>query len=329
MFRTLKAMRKKLLQEWGLLQGYRSDRIRYKKWNYCNGNVQTKNAFEAKILRQAHILEKGMSVSAPKPHFGVEKAEALLDQIDAFEAKGYRIADSRAVINAIGVLGAYLMFHKERGFVPEKVAARTERLRRDLRVEDGSFGVSSISLSDLRRAVGGSFPVFFESRHSVRQFSENKIDPDDVKKAVRLAMRAPSACNRQPWKVYFYTSPAVNDALGEQIAGNTGFSGEVQNYLVITGDLSAYHDAFERNQVYVDGGIFTLALVEALHYHGIASCILQNGEHREADRMIRRICGNIPENEKIVVFIAIGYYRDEVVYATSHRKDPDDVLRIK
>ena len=80
-------MRKKLLQEWGLLQGYRSDRIRYKKWNYCNGNVQTKNAFEAKILRQAHILEKGMSVSAPKPHFGVEKAEALLDQIDAFKAK--------------------------------------------------------------------------------------------------------------------------------------------------------------------------------------------------------------------------------------------------
>ena len=50
------------------------------------------------------------------------------------------------------------------------------------------------------------------------------------------------------------------------IAGNTGFDGEVQNYIVVTSDMSAFYDPFERNQVYVDGGIFTMALVEALHY---------------------------------------------------------------
>lgn len=65
------------------------------------------------------------------------------------------------------------------------------------------------------------------------------------------------------------------------IAGNTGFDGEVQNYIVVTSDMSAFYDPFERNQVYVDGGIFTMALVEALHYYGIASCILQNGEYKE------------------------------------------------
>lgn len=64
---------------------------------------------------------------------------------------------------------------------------------------------------------------------------------------------------------------ATNDALGELIAGNTGFQQEVPNYLVVTADVSAFYDTFERNQVYVEAGLFSMALVEALHYYGIGS----------------------------------------------------------
>ena len=167
------------------------------------------------------------------------------------------------------------------------------------------------------------------SRHSVRQFSEQTIDVSDIEKAVKLAMKAPSACNRQSCKAYFYRDKEVNKRLGELIAGNTGFDGEVQNYIVITSDMSAFYDPFERNQVYVDGGIFTMALVEALHYYGIASCILQNGEYKERNLKFKEICKNIPENEKIILFIAIGYYKDNFTYAVSHRKNLDNVLIIR
>lgn len=141
-------------------------------------------------------------------------------------------------------------------------------------------------------------------------------------------MRAPSACNRQSYKAYFYKSKDINKKLGELIAGNTGFENEVKNYLVVTGDISAFYDSFERNQLYVDGGIFSLALVEALHYNGIASCILQNGEFKDKNIKFHEICGNIPPNEKIILFIAVGYYKEKFTFATSHRKTLDEMLII-
>lgn len=143
------------------------------------------------------------------------------------------------------------------------------------------YGIVETTKVVLQKEIDSSFPEFFMSRHSVRQFSEKPIDEADIKKVVRLAMKASSACNKQSCKAYFYKDKSVNAELGELIAGNTGFDGEVQNYIVVTSDMSAFYDPFERNQIYVDGGIFTMALVEALHYYGIASCILQNGEYKE------------------------------------------------
>lgn len=40
----------------------------------------------------------------------------------------------------------------------------------------------------------------------------------------------------------------------------------------------------------------------------------------------RVICGNIPDNEKIILFIAVGHYPDTVTFAASRRKFPDDVF---
>ena len=125
------------------------------------------------------------------------------------------------------------------------------------------------------------------------------------------------------------TDKETNAALGELIAGNTGFQQEVQNYLVVTADVSAFYDTFERNQVYVEAGLFTMALVEALHYYGIGSCILQNGEYYKKNRKFKDICKNIPENERIILFVAIGYYKDEFSYAVSLRKNVEDVFVVK
>lgn len=37
------------------------------------------------------------------------------------------------------------------------------------------------------------------SRHSVRQFTDQPVDRDLIKKVVKLAQRAPSWVNSQPW----------------------------------------------------------------------------------------------------------------------------------
>lgn len=326
MMKKIKTIKKKISKHCLMCTSYYVDCREYSSWQYNNPSVTSKNAFEAKILRQTHVLEKGMSLSNPRVHFGVQKALELLDDIDAFCDYGYKIEDSTAVQNAIGVLDAYIEFHEKRGFEPVEVISRYEKLKRFIPKVDEAFGIKSQSIEQLNESIHGEFPDFFASRHSVRQFSSKSIDVADIKKVIKIAMHAPSACNRQSCKVYFYQEKAKNKRIGELIAGNTGFEEDAANYLVLTSDMSAFYDAFERNQTYVDGGIFALALVEALHYYGIASCILQNGEYPKKNRAFKKICGNIPDNEKIILFIAIGRYNDEVVYAASHRKKIDEVL---
>ena len=43
----------------------------------------------------------------------------------------------------------------------------------------------------------------FNTRHSIRQFGEDKVKIEDIKKAIELAQRAPSACNRQAVRVSY------------------------------------------------------------------------------------------------------------------------------
>lgn len=324
----LKKQKRNITNKYNLWKEYHSDYNEYKQWQYHNPNIKTQNAIEAKILRQTHVIEKGMSLSHPKEKFGVQKAMELLAFIDEFVEYGYKIEESTSVLNALGVLKAYLTYQEEHEFKPESVLKKFEKYSRYL-PRESKYGIIEVTKDELEKEAQGSFPEFFMSRHSVRQFSERPINISDIEKAVKLAMKAPSACNRQSCKAYFYKDKSINTKLGKLIAGNTGFDGEVQNYIVVTSDISAFYDSFERNQIYVDGGIFTLALVEALHYYGIASCILQNGEYKKKNNKFKAICGNIPENEKIVLFIAIGYYKDMVTYATSHRKKLEDILIVQ
>lgn len=307
---------------------YRDDCRQYIKWQYNNPKIRTKGAFEAKILRQAHVLEKGMSLKYPREKFGVQKAVELLDFIEEYETAGFQICDSIPVINSLSVLGAYVSFHKKRGFEPMQVEERLEKYKNVIPNDELPYGVIQTNVAEMSQHMHGEFPEFFCSRHSVRWFAEKPVSVKDIQKVISLAMHAPSACNRQSPRAYFYTDAETNDALGKLILGNTGFDQDVKNYIVVTSDMSAFYDAFERNQVYIDGGIFGLAIVEACHYYGIASCILQNGEVIGRNDEFRHICKNIPENEKIILFIAVGYYPENFTYASSHRKKLEEVLII-
>lgn len=296
----------------------------YKRWNYHNPKVKSRCAQEAKILRQTHIVEKGLSLSDPRRGFGKEKIETLLEMLDEYLAMGFP-TNGIPFQNAICVLGHYVTFQKALGYENDSLNKKLETLKPYVS-NDFDAGIAHTTLADMQKDIQGSFPVFFRSRHSMRQFADKPIDFADVEKAVKLAMKAPTACNRQACKVYYYTQPETNKKLGEWIAGNTGFDAEVQNYLVITADISAFYDTFERNQLYVEAGIFSMALMQALHYYGIGSCALQNGEYYKKNGRFKAICKNIPDNEKIVIFIAIGYYKETFGYAISKRKNVEDVL---
>ena len=327
MLRKIKKNLKILMNRAGMFFEFYQDYKNYKKWNYNNPAVKTRTAQESKMLRQTHMIEKGMSLSSPRKGFGQQKIKELFEMMDQYLKMGYP-SEGMPFQDAIIVLNAYVEMQKKFGYENVDMIEKLKSYDK-YRTEGPSAGIKYDTRENLLSNVDKPFPEFFYSRHSMRQFDNKTINVEDIKKAIKIAQKAPTACNRQASKVYLYTDKVTNEALSGLIAGNTGFQEEVQNYLVVTADVSAFYDTFERNQVYVEVGLFSMALVEALHYYGIGSCILQNGEYYKKNRKFKDICKNIPENERIILFIAVGYYKDEFSYAVSLRKNVEDVFVVK
>lgn len=323
----LKKKIKFIIDRFSMIYEFWRDYCNYRRWNYNNPKVVTKAAQESKMLRQTHMIEKGMSLSEPRKGFGQQKIAVLFEMMDQYLKMGYP-SDGMPFQDAIIVLNAYVDMQKGLGY---ENAAMVEKLKTydTYRIDGLTAGIKYDTRANLMSNVDKPFPEFFYSRHSMRQFESKSLNIEDVEKAIKIAQKAPTACNRQASKAYLYKDKATNDALGELIAGNTGFQQEVPNYLVVTADVSAFYDTFERNQVYVEAGLFSMALVEALHYYGIGSCILQNGEYYKKNKTFKEICKNIPENERIILFVATGYYKNEFSYAMSLRKNVEDVFIVK
>ncbi|MFR4831476.1 MAG: nitroreductase family protein [Bifidobacterium sp.] len=49
-----------------------------------------------------------------------------------------------------------------------------------------------------------------EQRHSVREFAEAPVTVEEIMNAVRVAMRTPSVCNRQPTRVHIITDAELH-----------------------------------------------------------------------------------------------------------------------
>ena len=141
---------------------------------------------------------------------------------------------------------------------------------------------------------------------------------------VRDALYCPSACNRQPFKVYFSEDK-------EKIAkiiklGADGFlAAGIYDCLIITCDKALQNLGEIDDQEYVNGGIFLGYLVMSVHAHGLGSCLFQCLRSSVAKQdKIRRTFG-ISESEAIVCCMGIGELEDSVNCACSQRRPVETV----
>lgn len=204
---------------------------------------------------------------------------------------------------AIEALNRYIEFQHSVDYDVTEIEKRAEKYHTFYKHnENVDAGAKEVDYMSIKKAAGESFDKFVFSRHSVRQFdTSKKVAVEDIEKAVALAKKSPSACNRQASKVYVFENSEDNSYIGKYVKGNTGFEAEVDKYLVVTADRACFYNAMEINQEYIDGAIFGTVLTYALHFYGIASCILQNGQDYKATDALKERLG-IPESERIVFF---------------------------
>ena len=276
------------------------------------------------IAADAHKIEKGLALRSPRPGFGKAVVRRLLEQVEWFHRD---FGPEYITEVAINTLVSYCDFAEAHDAGSERIRARVDALIGDLdTARDCDLG-GTIALAHaevLRQAKVPGLAEFFQSRYSIRNFSDAPVSADAVDAAIVMAQKTPSVCNRQSWKAYVFLE---HDAAQQVLAcqqGNRGFGDTAAGVVVITSDLRTFFSYGERNQGFIDGGMFAMSVVYGLHAQGLGSCCLNWCAELSAERKLRAVA-EIPHHEAVIMMIAIGHLPESLDVAQSVRKPLDDV----
>lgn len=257
----------------------------------------TQKAIEAQVTKDYHRVEKGLALGSPKRPFGLAVArrlDALIPELEPGTQLAKNAQSSRAALQR----------WNDNGLVDDTVSP----------VPPASIDV------DLR-----CLTALFESRHSVRHFDGSKpVSKDVLNHAAELAMATPSVCNRQPWRVRFALNSETKQVLRDHQNGNAGF-GEIPVIALITVDTRLFSGPGERNQAWIDGGLYAMSLNWALHGLGLASCMLNMSVNNVVTDSLRSAL-DIPDHELIIMQMAIGVADEKHRVARSPRRVNSEVV---
>ena len=259
------------------------------------------------IVREAHTLEKGMSLRTPRPGFGYLKAQRLMERLELFAT---RYSYTPRIENALSILAVYL---KDYGDYPD-LKGRYARIlalfgNPDVRSQAGTM------LSGERNV--SSFAGVLESRHSCRYFKQAPVPEALIEQALALARLTPSACNRQAWRTHVFEGKDCHRLLAWQ-DGCHGFESEPTACILVTASRKAFLH-YEMYQAYVDGALYGMTLIYALESLGLATLPLSCGFHSWKLSGLSRF--DIPASEAPVMIVAFGYPEENMRVAVSSRKE--------
>ena len=291
-----------------ILRQFEIDARRYHEHSIPGGGNErfeflTGMQLDASATRHSHRVEKGFSLPETKRPFGVRATPALnraLARADGGDGALF-VTEAKEVLEA-------LEQWNEHGVLDERIAPRGDSLPQN--------PLDPVTLAQ-----------FITSRHSVRDFDQRPVDRALVEEAVRLATYAPSVCNRQGFRAYYFDDREDIARILEIHDGSRGFAARVPGLFVVTYDIRAFESALERNQGWIDGGLFSMTLLLALHGLGLGAVALNWSRLNGATSDLRRRAA-LPEHDNVVMLIATGHPAEGYRVARSTRRPLSQILRI-
>lgn len=291
---------------------------------------RTRRRLSAELLLQYHKIEKGLVMPGPKRLFGTEPVLEVISLLTQWREAHFE-ADDPIYLGAVEALFSYYALLNSEGFdkdgiILPKVAAFLDNIGfRNIELMTPYKLPQLLTVS--KNPIDG-FENLMSARRSVRDFKPQPVDLDLIKKAVELAQLSPSACNRQPWKVHLISDPNDRKTLLSYQNGNRGFGHLVPHVAIISVDSQCFFDASERNEPFIDGGMFAMSLILGLSAQKVATCCLNWCVPPSTDKTVHRIF-NIPQSEKIVMLLAIGYPSCDINVPRSARFSTANILDMR
>jgi nitroreductase len=298
-----------------LLKNFYKDYQRYLEFS-ATEHIDKPVKIVGRIVWDYHSIEKGLTMPEFRPGFGQPKLRELIDKCVNYIRQ---FGDNEPQVrNGAGVAFEYLKKHREIGFDLDKsLVAKIEGLQALMANVEATQQIQTTRTAYFAKA-DASFAEFSESRKSIRNFTDENISEASMLAAIDLAKNAPSACNRQTARTYLIQDKdKIANILSVQ-NGNRGFGHLSNKLIVVTAELGVFKDSMERNQAFIDGGIFAQNLLYALHANKIGACILNCSHNHDRDKMMARACQSKP-SEVFIAIIVCGQPPDNFSIAASHR----------
>lgn len=282
----------------------------------------------ARLMFQAHAVEKGLSHMEFRAGFGRRPIWLLAKDVGAWLKSG-RPAEDYFFKSALSVMRAYFDRHEKIGFdVSGFKSLFSDRALELIASADPWFG-GAVTASESRETVPNINPekTFMDvafGRRSVREFTDEPVTDSDIFTAVQIASQAPSVCNRQGPRVHHFKDPGQISTLVNLQGGFNGYK-KPPTLLLVSCDLTAFTSPKERNQGFVDGGLFLMLLLLGLEQIGLGACPLNSTMDLGREAKVRKIA-KIPETEAFVSWIAVGHYDKDVLIPRSVRYPTEHLI---
>ena len=169
----------------------------------------------------------------------------------------------------------------------------------------------------------------FKNRKSVRDYLDRAVEREKIMMCLEAARLAPSACNSQPWKFIVIDDKELKDKLCDKAFGgiysmNT-FCKKAPVIVVVISEESKFLarvGGMVRGTKYhlIDIGIAGEHFVLQAQDLGLGTCWIGWFNEQGVKSVL-----NIPQDKKIDILIALGYYNKERV-CLKHGREPLDKI---
>lgn len=283
-----------------------------------------KNQVRYRLIYAVHGIEKGLSHEELRLGFGREQLVYINSLLVEYLKLGLS-KESLEYVDTIEVLSKYMKIHKEKNYD----LSYFYNIYDEFILEIENCQTNRTGIFQKKKETVNKEKNFYElsqNRYSIRDFSDEKVSDEIIKQAVQISLKTPSACNRQMWNLKAITNKKKIEEVLSYQRGFTGYNNPPVLFL-ITVSLESFQFPRERNQAFVDGGLFAMNFIYSLEYLDIASCALNSELTLEDEKKIRTIL-DIDESEVMIMFVAAGYFKEEYLVCKSPRVEVNDILTI-
>lgn len=299
--------------------GFEQQSVLKSKIKYRNSNGIQKES-SSLLRRNIHRLEKGLIMRPRRSIFALDyigetlKVFELARKIEGFNEKELMWADA--------VLCEYFLV----------VDSSDKRLKKHI-LHYESLGISAASNTVPYKSVDrakhtvsyAELTQLVKARRSTRWYLDKAVPRELIQDAVYIASEAPSACNRQAFRFICIDDESAISKVAKLPGGTAGFLDNIPCLMAVIGDHSAYLEFRDRHAIYIDSSLASMQFMLACETLGLSTCAINWPELKQLDKRVTSVL-NLPQYERVIMFIAVGYSLPEGGIPYSSKKESTQLL---